>query len=225
LGLISPGLAQSQSTPNPSTSSEINDLAAALVRAASEEEQERLLAMIPVLMNGSLIAALKALAKPSIKKGDYAQALRISQLAARVAERIGDRVGLGNALIDLRRIHTQQNRSAQALDYLQKGLAIFEETEGKKGKTRALLRIGLTHESQGRFNQALEYYDKSLAISLETRDRNATALIFNNMGNVHYSLGRYELGLRDGARPYERGRKGDRADVGAVCGGRAGDGG
>src|SRR4030095_10977424 len=97
LSLLSPALAQSQSVPNPSTLSEIDDLAAALVAAASEEEQDGLLARKSILMNGSLLAALKANAAPFIKKGDFAQALRISQLAARVAEKIGDRVGLGNA--------------------------------------------------------------------------------------------------------------------------------
>jgi tetratricopeptide (TPR) repeat protein len=121
--------------------------------------------------------------------------LRLSLLAVRIAEKIGDPVGMGNALSDLGIIYKLQNRQEQPLDCSQKSLAIFEKTEEKKGKTRALLRIGLTHQSQGRFDQALEYYDKSLAISLETEDRNATALIFNNMGNVHYSLGRYELGL------------------------------
>ena len=92
------------------------------------------------LMNSSLLAALKALADPFVKKGDYAQALRISQLAVRIAERIGDRVGLGNALNDLGLIHNRQNRSAQALDCFQKSLAIFEEAGDKKGKTRALSR-------------------------------------------------------------------------------------
>src|SRR5262245_24703027 len=184
LGLISPGLVQSQSVPNPPNSSEINDLAAALVRAASEQEQERLLARNPGLMNSSLLAALKTIAKPLIKKGDYAQALGISQLAARVAERIGDPVEMGNALCDLGLVYELQNRPEQALDCLQKSFAILEKTADKKGKALALLRIGVTRESQGRFDKALEYYDKSLAISLENRDRNATALIFNNIGNV-----------------------------------------
>jgi hypothetical protein len=101
LSLISPGLAQSQSSSNLPTSSEINDLAAALVAASSEEEQERLLAAKKNLTNNSLLVALKAQADPLVKKGDYAQALRISQLAARIAERIGDRRGLGEALNSL----------------------------------------------------------------------------------------------------------------------------
>src|SRR5262245_846530 len=95
LSLVSPASAQTQSVSNPPTLSELNELATALAGASSEAEQERLLARKHDLMNRSLLAALKALADPLVQKGDYAQALKISQLTARVAERIGDRVGLG----------------------------------------------------------------------------------------------------------------------------------
>src|SRR5215212_6492728 len=94
LSLISPAPARSQSVPNPPIPSGVKDLASALVRAASEEEQERLLAQKQEMMNGSLLVALKELANPLVQKGDYAEALRISHLAVRIAERVGDRVGL-----------------------------------------------------------------------------------------------------------------------------------
>jgi CHAT domain-containing protein/tetratricopeptide (TPR) repeat protein len=192
---ISTASAQTRSVPNPPPLSELNDLAAALGAAASEEEQERLLAQKSALINSSLITALKALADPLFKKGDYAQALRISQLAARIAERIGDRVGLGYALIDLGRIHDRQNRYAQSLDCFQKALAIFEEASDKKGKSLALLYIGIAYDSESRFDQALAYYDKSLAISEEIGDKSVTARVLNCMGLAHDSLGRYELAL------------------------------
>ena len=116
------------------------------MRASSEEEQDRLLARKNTLINNSLLATLKALANPFVQKGEYAEALRISQLAVRIAERIGDRVGLGNALIDLGLIYNRQNRPAQARDCFQKSLAIFEEAGDNKGKTRALLKLALpTH--------------------------------------------------------------------------------
>src|SRR5262245_37776033 len=132
LGLISPGLAQTQSTPNPPTSSEINDLATALVAAASEEKQERLLARKNNLMNSSLVAALMAQAAPFVQKGDYAQALRISQLAVRIAGRIEDQKGMGDALDGLGMIYYRQSLYAPALDYLQKSLVNYEETGAKK---------------------------------------------------------------------------------------------
>jgi CHAT domain-containing protein/Tfp pilus assembly protein PilF len=195
LCLISPDAAQSQSVPNPPTSSEINDLAAALVAAVSEEEQERLLAAKKNLTNNSLLVALKAQADALVQKGDYVQALKISQLVVRIAERIGDRAGIGIALNDLGGIYNRQDRPEQALDCLQKGLAIFEDTGDKKGKARTLFNIGVTYDSQERFAEALQYYEKSLAIRVETGDRNAIATVLNNMGLAHRSLARYELSL------------------------------
>src|SRR5262249_15912226 len=110
----------------------VNDLAAALERAASEQEQERLLAQEKDMENSSLVSALRELASPRIQNRDFAQALRISQLAARIAERIGDRIGFGNALCDLGSIYYRQNDYAQALDYTQKALAIGKEICDKK---------------------------------------------------------------------------------------------
>ena len=203
LNLIRPVPAQSQSVPNPPASSEVNDLAASLVSAASEEEQERLLAGKKELMNGSLLAALRELANPFTRKGDYAEAVRISQLKVRIAERIGDRVELGNAWCDLGLVYDRQNRAAQALDCFQKGLAIFEEVGDKKGKARALYDIGISYNTQRLYAQALEWLDKSLAISEEVGDRNLIAKIINNKGFAHGALGRYELGLE----LYQKSRK------------------
>jgi len=81
-----------------------------------------MLAQEKELVDRSLVAALNELAGPRIQKGDYAQALRTSQLAARIAERVGDRVGLSHASSDLGLIHNRQNRTAQALECYQKSL-------------------------------------------------------------------------------------------------------
>src|SRR5215471_15418869 len=127
----------------------VNDLAAALERAASEQEQEQLLAQEKDLVNSSLVSALRELASPRIQNRDFAQALRISQLAARIAERIGDRTGLGNALCDLGSIYYRQSDYAQALDYTQKALAVGKEIGDKKVMARALYGIGAIYRTKG----------------------------------------------------------------------------
>jgi CHAT domain-containing protein/tetratricopeptide (TPR) repeat protein len=195
LSIISPASAQSQSVPNPPALSEVNDLAAALVAAASDEERERLLARKKDLVSSELLAALKALANPFAPKGDFVRALRISQLAVRIAERIGDRVALGNALCDLGFIYFFQNNSAQALDRFQKGLVIFEEASDKRGKAYALLGFGSVNFNQRRFDQSLDYFEKSLALSEEVGDRRLTAWILGGLGGAHTALGHYDLGL------------------------------
>src|SRR5262245_52968769 len=195
LSLINPALAQTQSVPNPPISSEVNDLVAALLSAKSEEEQEQLLARKPDLMNSSLLAALMSLADPLARKVDFAQAPRISRLAVRIAERIGDRVGLGNALCELGFIYYLQNRLAQALDCFQKGLVIFEEAGDKKGKAGALLGFGGVNFNQRRFDQALGYFEKGLALSEEVGDRKLTSWILSGLGGAQIALGHYDLGL------------------------------
>jgi CHAT domain-containing protein/Tfp pilus assembly protein PilF len=202
LSLPCPAWAQSQSIPNSVASSETRELAAALAGAATEEEQNRLLAQKPAVMNSALLAALKAAADPLVSKAEYEQALKLFQLTVRIAERIGDRPGLGHALCDLGAVHDGQNRGAQALDYHQKGLAIFEETGDKKGMARALFNIGVSYSLQRRFDRALEYYGKSLPLSEEAGDRNLKARILNGQGLAHSALGQYELGLE----LYERSR-------------------
>jgi len=195
LRLISPVLAQTQSVPNPPISTEVNELAAELVSSASEDEQDLLMARKKDLINGSLLAALKKSLDLRVLKGDFGLAQKIAKLEVRIAEKIGDRVGLGYALCDLGSVYSRQNRTADALDRLPKSLAIFEEAGEKRGKARALQAIGYVYSLQFRYEQAVEYYEKSLPISEEVGDRNLTALIFNSLGLAHTALGRYDAGI------------------------------
>ena len=193
---INPALVRSEPVSNSPASSEINDLAAALVGAKSEEEQERLVANKQDLINASLLAALKGLADPCIQKGDYAEAQRISHIAVRVAERLGDRLALGTALCDLGSAYGRQmTRATESLNYLQKSLVIFRQLGNRKEEARALHAIGVAYGLQRRNDLALEHYEKSLALSEEIGDRNLTALIINSLGLAHSSMGHYEQGL------------------------------
>src|SRR6266545_2293151 len=195
-GFINPSLVRSELVSNPAASTEVNVLAAALMAAKSEEEQERLLAQKKDLINTSLLAALKDLANPFVQKGEYVEAQRISHIAVRVAERMGDRLALGTALCDLGSAYARQmTRAADSLNYLQKSLAIFKELGNKQGEARALQAIGVAYGLQRRNELAVESYEQSLVLSQEVGDRNLTALNLNSLGLAHSSMGHYELGL------------------------------
>jgi CHAT domain-containing protein/Tfp pilus assembly protein PilF len=198
LSLISSAVAQSprsSSVSPPHQSLSVKDLAAALAEAGSEEEQERLLTRDQALINSSLLAELKDLIRSRINKGENAQSLRMAQLAVRIAERIGDRAGLSDALTNLGGIYLGQYRYAEALNYLQKGLAIYEESGEKKGMADTLRVLGNLHSRQARYDQAIEHYNRGLALSKEVGDRTLTAQIFNDLGRTHDARGHYELGL------------------------------
>lgn len=195
VSLTAPSLAHLQSSQQPTGSSPISEFAVLLAGAATEAEQEQLLAAKKDLINSELLSALKTISDPLIQKGDYTRALRITQLSIRLAERIEDRSALARALCDLGAIHSRQNRGAEGLNPLQKCLAIAEETGDKRRKAQALNSIGYAYSSQRQFEKALEYYEKSLSVNEEVGDRNLTALVFNSMGLAHSALGHYDLGL------------------------------
>jgi CHAT domain-containing protein/tetratricopeptide (TPR) repeat protein len=193
---INPLLVRSEPVSDPPASSEINNLAAALVGAKSEEEQERLVAHKQDLINTSLLVALKGLADPFIQKGEYVEAQRISHIAVRMAERTGDRLAVGIALCDLGSAYGRQmTRAAESLIYLEKSLAIFKQLGNKKEEARTLQAMGVAYGLQRRNDVAVEYYEKSLVLSEEVGDRNLTALILNSLGLAHSSMWHYELGL------------------------------
>jgi CHAT domain-containing protein/tetratricopeptide (TPR) repeat protein len=193
--LFNPAPARSQADAVSRVPSDVNELAAALTRAPSEEVQERLLGQKKGPTNGELLAALNARAAPLMQKGEYAEALRVSQLAARLSERGGDRAALGEALHNIGLIYNRQNRAAEAVVSLQKSLAIFEEAGDKKAMARGLHHIALIHRSQGRLDQALTYSNRSLALGEECGDKSLMAAALNNVGIVHKLQGRHELAL------------------------------
>ena len=61
-------------------------MAVALVRTKSDAERDQLLTQKVQLNNAELLVALKSLADPLVQKGEYNEAVRISQLAVRIAE-------------------------------------------------------------------------------------------------------------------------------------------
>ena len=192
--LTTVALGQSQTVSN-AVSAETKDFAAALVKLKLEPEQDQLLAQKPQLINDSLMAALKALAEPIVQKGDYNEALRISNLALRIAEKSGDRTRVANALCEVGDIYARRNPPKEAENYLKKCLNVFEETRDKKGQAHALHSLAVAYDTERRHELAVEYYEKSLALAQEAGDRNLMALVFNGLGMAHTSLGHYEVGL------------------------------
>jgi CHAT domain-containing protein/Tfp pilus assembly protein PilF len=191
LSPITAAFGQSQAVINSGT----KDFATALVKLKSEAEQDQLLAQKPELVDDSLMAALKAQAESIVQKGDYDEALRISNLALHVAEKSGERARVGNALCEIGDIYARRNPPKEAETYLKRCLNVFEEIGDKKGQARALHAMAVAYDTERRHELAVEFYDKALALAQQAGDKNLTALCFNGLGMAHTSLGQYEAGL------------------------------
>ena len=195
LTLINTALAQSQSVSTSANSSEVKDLAVALVGTKSDAECDQLLTQKVQLKNAELLVALKSLADPLVQQGEYNEAVRISQLAVRIAEQMGDRLQLGLALYQVGAIHARRIPPKDALHYLEKSLAIFQELGAKKQQVRALHAIGIAYDNDRRRELAIKTYETSLPLSEELGDKEMTASIFNGLGSAYTELGNLEMGL------------------------------
>ena len=195
LSLITPTLGQSSANVTEPNSSDVKDLAVALVRVKSEQEQDQLLTRKGDLKSGELLVALKGLADPFVQRGQDNEALRISHLAVRVAEKTGDRMQLAVAMCDLGAIYARRVPPKNALSYLQKSLVVFEEAGDKKQQARALAAMGDAYENARERQLAVQHYEKSLVLSQELGDKRLTARIFNGLGQTHTFLGDYETGM------------------------------
>ncbi len=192
LSLITSAHGQSQTTPDSVIAPEVKEFAASLIRLKTEPEQDQLLAQKKEFENASLLAALKALADPLVNKGDYKEALRISQLALRIAEKLGDRSRLAMALYDVGAIYSRRQPAREGLPYLEKSLAIFEEIGLKKEQARTLHAMGVAYDIDRLQEQAVKCYEKSLAISEAIGDKAMTARVYNGLGLANKGLARYD---------------------------------
>jgi CHAT domain-containing protein len=175
---------------NPTT-----QFATSLIQAKSVAEQDALLTANKSLVNQDLLAALKTAASVVVRKGDYVEAQRISHIAVKAAEQLGDRLALANALCDLGAAYGRQmTKAAESRKYVQQSLTIFDELGNRKDKARALHAMGIAYGLDRRYDEALKYYEQSLELSSEANDRPLMALTLNSLGLAHSSLGHLEAG-------------------------------
>src|SRR5829696_1936856 len=193
LSLIIQASAQSQ-VANSTAPPEVKDLAVVLVRVKSVTEQDQLLTQNES-RNASLLAALKALADPLIQKGNLNEALRISRLAVRVAEKTGDHMQVGLALYEVGAIQAHRIPPEEAITYLEKSLAIFEELGARKEQARALLAMGIAYNNERRRELAIKTSEKALVLSRQLADKELTARILNILGTSHTELANPATGL------------------------------
>lgn len=195
LSFITSALGQSQTISNGNASAEVKDFAVALVRLKSEPEQDQLLAQKEGPRGKALLEALKTLADQLLQKGDYNESVRVSHLAVRVAQKLGDRPLLGTALCDLGALYARRIPPKDAVKYLEESLAIFQEAGMKREQARALLAMGDAYENDRRRDLAVQHYKKSLALTEELGDRQLTARVFMGLGQTYSYLGDHDAGM------------------------------
>jgi signal transduction histidine kinase len=114
-----------------------------------------------------------------------AKSLKYAQEALHLAQKIGYKKGIANALADMGNFNLQIGDYAKAIDYTLQALKIDEEIGNLKGISRDKNNLGAAYDSKGEIDRALRYYEESATIDKAIKDESNLSSILNNIGVIY----------------------------------------
>ena len=189
-------------TPAPAPT-KFDELAAQLLAARTDGERESLLAENVGLLTKELRRALITRANRFYYQGDSAQALKANLLAQTIAERSGDRAGVGAALTNVGVIHLDQGSYKEALRCFNGSLEIWKELGLKEYIADSTNKIGAVYQKQGDYALSLEYFTSGLNLRESLGNGQRVAESLHNIGEIHYLRGDYGQALDHFRRSFD----------------------
>ncbi|MFN3422843.1 MAG: tetratricopeptide repeat protein, partial [Armatimonadota bacterium] len=182
------------------------ELAIALINAATDEEREKLLEKENELLTIELVQVLLILGDQRCKQNDLKSAVAIYQLAQNIAQRIGDWEGLVQSRDREGIAHDLMGQLKEAMGAYEESINILQtfieqlQKAGEQEKVnralqwRAALLNDLGSFYQNRIGdpyRALAKYQEGLALSRKIGDRFLEAAALNNVGGLHLDFGKF----------------------------------
>ncbi len=193
--LLSSVLAQDKSRTRPTAAPAEEHLAGALALLKTEAERSALLAAEKDLVTERLVREMIRQGNSKRLQGNYPEALARFSIAQKIAEQIGDQVGIAATLTNTGYVYSLQSKYPQALEYFQKGLKLSEGLGDKAGIANAMRGIGIIHIYRGNYAQALEQLRQSLAINEAIGNKEEIARTLSNIGTAHLYQGNFTQAL------------------------------
>ena len=179
--------------------STVEQLATALAAAGTESESGTLLAAKKELVTAELGKKLVKQGNGLVWHANHAEALRLYQLALRVAEQISDQAGIADALEGIGIVHYRKRELSRAMECHRKSLALREAIKDEAGIGSSLNQIGYVHFLQGDYGLAMEYYQNSLKlhekVGNQAGNKAGIAATLVNIGIVHYRQGNLAVAM------------------------------
>ena len=171
------------------------ELAAKLISAKTESDQNALLEAEPDLVTVGLVQALRKQAEDLTQRRDFSQALIALRLTRSVAERIGNEQGVAFAVHNLSINYYSRGEYQQALELFEQNLS-FEPIKRDRAMTsRTLNYIGLIKRFFGDNVAALDYVQRSLRLAEEVDDKKLLNQALNSVGLINRDQGNYARAL------------------------------
>ncbi len=140
---------------------------------------------------------LNSLSRQYFDISDYELAMKNSESALALADKINYKRGKANAYNAIGIIYDDQGNYPEALENYFASLKIREELEDKKGIASCYNNIGVSYKAQSNYPEALEKYLASLKIREEIGDKNGISDSYSNIGIIYEKLGNYPEALKN----------------------------
>ena len=156
-------------------------------------ERENLLACRQHAINhekdGFVVGLSAALGTVLRMDGSWSEYQLISEHAAGIAQRLGDRHGQADALIALGMGCWLVDDYQKAAEVLERALGLFRELGDRQGQARAFYELGTVRNETGNHSEAAEVLERALGLFRELGDRRGEALAVYRLGAVRYHTG------------------------------------
>lgn len=173
------------------------ELAAAVIAAATAEERAALLDAEPELVGDMLVYSLSRRGDAAVRGADFAGARAVYDRVLEIAVRTGDRKAQGQALQNIGNAGLFLRDFDAALDAYRRLMALAREGADEEGSASALVGIGTVQYSRFEYGDALVTYREAAAIQERLQDPNALGTTLISTGNVLFLQGDYEGAIFD----------------------------
>jgi tetratricopeptide (TPR) repeat protein/transcriptional regulator with XRE-family HTH domain len=136
----------------------------------------------------SLTAAMAAFLRHD---GPWADAITRHAAAVRAAQRLGDRLGQANALLDLGVVRQETGQYPDAAESLQSALAIYRDLGDRLGQANVIRELGVIGERTGKYPDAADVLEEALGIYRDVGDRLGEANVLVWLGHMRSYLREY----------------------------------
>jgi len=179
----------------PAAPAPVNPLVDRLTAASSASERQAIFDANPSALSDDLIKALTAKGIDLRRQGRLDEAGRAFLASKEVADRRGDRLRAGNALINYSSIPAQQADFPAAFAAINEARSIADALHDNDMLASALGNLGIIDKLTGDFNGALETYQRALALARLSHNEETESRALNNLGNVQVIQGHYRDAL------------------------------
>ena len=149
-------------------------------------------------------------------RGNNPKAMDYYMQSLKIAEQLGDRKRMANALSNIGAVQNNQGDKLKALNYYIRSLKIQKQLGDKMGMAITLGGIGILYYEQGDSAKGLDYYTQSLNIREQLGDQLGIAIAHNSIGNLYMDHGNYPKALDHFTRALKNAEQHDSAIIGVL---------